>query len=220
VTNVVCIKHSGFYKPEYVTKLYNMVKRNSTVPFRFTCFTERPDGLEAEGIEVRPLPYMLKGWWNKIPLFAPPQCIDDDQIVCLDLDIVITANIDWLLNYRGKFAGLGYWQYGPEQKYYNGSIWSLRPGENTHVWENFNEHGYDVMKRLYSDQEWLTEQITDGEYLEELFPGQILGFRTHYMDRPENERYFRETASIYVFHGFPKPAEIWKQIPWVREHWR
>jgi len=219
VTNIVCIKQGGFYKAEYVTKLYRGLKRNATLPFRFVCFTEIP--FKDDEIEVRPLPYQIVGWWNKIPLFAPPECIADDQIVCIDLDVVITGNIDWLIKWRGKFGGLPMFtnEYGATLKYYNGSLWSLEPGANTHVWENFEHCGYEVMKTYYSDQEWIAEQVKDGINLNKIFPGYVLSFRHDYLDVPEDKRRVSDNASIYLFHGFPKPGEVHKVYPWIREHW-
>jgi hypothetical protein len=192
-----------------------MVKRNSTVDFRFVCFTERSDGLDAS-IEARPLPYQLRGWWCKIPLFAPPMCIDNDQIIAIDLDVVITGNIDWLLNWRGNFMCLSMWH---SSKYYNGSLWSLKPFTNQHVWENFASCADDVMKRCYSDQEYLNEQIPGAPTVNELFPGEVYGFNTHYWNLQPEER-GKVNPSIWVFHGFPKPGEIYKKVEWVKEHWR
>lgn len=220
--NVVCVKQGQFYGPEYVNRLYNMVARNTKRPFRFVCFTESRDGLD-ESIECRPLPYHLRGWWCKIPLFAPPMSIEDDQIVCMDLDIVIVGNIDWLLDYRGNFAILNYhWKTVHDvdaPKYYNGSLWSLKPGYGSHVWENFAHHGDEVMKRCYSDQEYISEQIKDADLIQQMFPGEVLGFNTHYWNlKPEDRKFMAK--SMWVFHGFPKPIEVCKKVDFVKEHWQ
>ena len=222
MTNIVCVKQGGFYGPEYVNKLYSMVARNTKRPFRFICFTENREGLD-EQVECRPLPYHLRGWWCKIPLFAPPMCIENDQIICMDLDIVITGNIDWLLDYRGNFAVLNYhWKTVNDvnaPKYYNGSLWSLKPGYGSHVWENFAKCGDEVMKRCYSDQEYISEQITDADLIQDMFPGEVLGFNTHYWNLKGAERKYK-AKSMWVFHGFPKPAEVYKKVDWIQEHWQ
>ena len=97
MVNICCVKQGSFYGPEYVNRLRSMIARNTKLPFRFICFTDKDEGLD-EAVEARPLPYQLRGWWCKIPLFAPPQCIENDQIICIDLDVVIHGNIDWLLS--------------------------------------------------------------------------------------------------------------------------
>jgi len=221
MTNVVCVKQGKFYGPEYVNKLFSMVSRNTTKKFRFVCFTDTPDGIGPD-IETRPLPYNLRGWWCKIPLFSPPQCIEDDQIVTMDLDIVIKGNIDWLMTYRGNFCILDQWHTAKgvqTRKYYNGSLWSLKPGYATHVWENFAGCADSVMKRCYSDQEYITEQIPDADTIQELFPDQVLGFNTHYWNlQPQDRKY--DPKSMWIFHGFPKPFEVCNKVDFVKEHWQ
>ena len=221
MTNIVCIKQGKFYGPEYVNRLFNMIERNTTKKFRFVCFTDSKDGINAF-IETRPLPYNLRGWWCKLPLFAPPQCIDDHQIVAIDLDVVITGNIDWLLTYRGDFCILDRWHTakGVEtKKYYNGSLWSLKPGYGAHVWDNFASCADEVMKRCYSDQEWISEQLPTADTIQELFPDQVGGFNTHYWNiKPEERKY--KPKSMWIFHGFPKPLEVCKTVDFVKEHWR
>ena len=63
--NVVCVKWGDWCAPHgarYVNNLYWGVRRNLTLEHRFMCFTDDPTGLD-RGIEVRPLPLNLKGWW-------------------------------------------------------------------------------------------------------------------------------------------------------------
>ena len=55
MVNVVCMKWASVYGPEYVNKLYRGVARNLTMPFRFVCFTEDPNGVD-ESVECKPLP--------------------------------------------------------------------------------------------------------------------------------------------------------------------
>jgi len=221
MVNVVCVKQGMFYGPEYVNRLFNMFHRNATTEFRFVCFTDRRDGINGH-IECRPLPYHLKGWWCKIPLFAPPACIEDDQIVCIDLDVVITGNIDWLLNWRGDFGTLSYWfdsNGDAMKKYYNGSLWSLKPGYGAHVWNNFASRGFEVMKTYYSDQEYISEQLPGATIFQQLYPNRVKGFNTHYWNLPVEDRPDGENT-LWIFHGFPKNGEVCKQVPFVKEHWQ
>ena len=44
--NVICMKWGTKYSSEYVNKLYSMVARNLSVPFRFVCFTDDADGIK------------------------------------------------------------------------------------------------------------------------------------------------------------------------------
>lgn len=65
MVNVVCVKWGSWcspHGPRYVNNLFRGVSRNLTKEHRFICFTDDPSGLDP-GIEVRPLPKNLKGWW-------------------------------------------------------------------------------------------------------------------------------------------------------------
>jgi len=53
--NVVCMKWGTRYGPEFVNRLYSMVRRNTTWNIRFVCFTDDTNGINPE-IECQPLP--------------------------------------------------------------------------------------------------------------------------------------------------------------------
>ena len=52
---IICIKWGTKYGADYVNKLYGMVSRNITPPFRFVCFTDNTDGILPE-VECQDLP--------------------------------------------------------------------------------------------------------------------------------------------------------------------
>jgi hypothetical protein len=211
--NIVCIKAGSRYKAEYVNRLYSMVARQASFPFKFFCYTEKPDGIRPE-VLTRPLYYAFDpAWWNKLWLFKPLPELADDYILALDLDIVITASLDFLSFYKGSFCGLRDWSQ-PEK--YNGSMWLLKPGYRTDVWEDFIEDADAIMHRLYSDQEWLTEKIPVADDFEQIAPGKILSFRQHFWQKQE----WQKGGAIYSFHGLPKPHEVVGRVPWIKENWR
>jgi len=52
---IVCVKWGTLYGPEYVNRLYTMVKRNITGPFRLVCLTDDREGIRPE-VECFDLP--------------------------------------------------------------------------------------------------------------------------------------------------------------------
>lgn len=42
--NVICIKWGDKFGSEYVNSLYKMVEKKLTIPHRFVCFTDNPEG--------------------------------------------------------------------------------------------------------------------------------------------------------------------------------
>jgi len=98
---VVCIKSGDKYGPEYVNVLFNMVKRNLSIDFKFVCFTDNKAGINV-AIQTYDLPFPgLNGWWNKLALFSKNLPISG-TILFLDLDVVIIKNIDCLFNYKPR----------------------------------------------------------------------------------------------------------------------
>ena len=93
--HVICLKWGDKYSAEYVNKLFNSVKRNTSVPFSFTCFTEDHSGIDSD-IRIEPLPHStIQSWWNKLYLFSDAMPFNyGDRILFIDLDTVITGNID------------------------------------------------------------------------------------------------------------------------------
>jgi hypothetical protein len=71
-----------------------MVRRHSTVPFKFACITEDPVGLNPD-IRVLNLPMLggTRGWWFKPYIFSK-QLPLDGTILFLDLDLVIVNSLD------------------------------------------------------------------------------------------------------------------------------
>ena len=66
---VLCLKHGTKYSSDYVNKLYNMIKRNCTLDYKFACLTDDPLDLDPN-IQILDLPKGLPGWWNKPYMFS------------------------------------------------------------------------------------------------------------------------------------------------------
>ena len=53
--NIICMKWGDKFDSSYVNRLYKMVEKNITIPHRFVCFTDNPDGID-KNIEKLPIP--------------------------------------------------------------------------------------------------------------------------------------------------------------------
>ena len=101
MVTVACVyKIGGDYFGEYVRRLVEGVAASTTRPHRFVCLTDSPEDLPCETI---PLTDNLPGYWSKLELFKPHL---PGRVVYLDLDTIITGNIDQLLDYVGDVAML------------------------------------------------------------------------------------------------------------------
>jgi hypothetical protein len=94
---VLCVCKSGAeYDAEWVRKLKAGVARNLTVPYEFKCLSDVdvPDRI--------PLRHKWPGWWSKIEVFREVT----GPTLYLDLDTVVTGNIDWLTKTEHDFAAI------------------------------------------------------------------------------------------------------------------
>lgn len=204
MTTIVCIKQGAKYGPEYVERLVAGLTRHTKQRFDFVCFTDNREGLDS--IDCQPLHESLDGWWNKLWLFRDAAKIATDQLVAIDLDVVIAGNIDWLLDYRGRFL-IAQDFYNKDQ-HYNGGLWSLQPSEHTRVWDMFDIQRERVYRDYYSDQEWITAVIPHADIIQQAYPGKLLSYKADGLAGTPVR------GSIIAFHGEPKPHQLNPRNPY------
>lgn len=186
--DVFCVYWGNKYNIAYVYALQEMVAEYLTVPHHFKCITT--DTIPGVDTVLPFVPYY--GWWQKIGLFAPN--IATKRSIYLDLDVVITGNIDYLVNFTHRFSAPANWaQSGHGGIQSSVMAW---PGN----WQipflkfNYREH----CELFYGDQEFLT-YILKKEWL--IIPG-IGSYKYHCKKgKPDNK-------NIICFHGKPDPHEV------------
>ena len=105
VYNFACVCYGDKYPVEYVQKLYNMVTRNTTLHINFFVFTDhvKMHKMIDGHINIREFPETdLQGWWNKMQLFHPKVDLPGHTLY-MDLDVVITDNIDCFFTYKPEY---------------------------------------------------------------------------------------------------------------------
>ena len=97
--HILCMKWGDKYGPEYVNRLYNMVKQHLTLPFTFICLTDDPTGINP-AVQCHPIPDLglpaglPERGWKKLTTFNPDLYGLSGTALFLDIDIVIIDNID------------------------------------------------------------------------------------------------------------------------------
>lgn len=189
ILSVVCVKSKPDYDYAYVNKLYAMVKRNMSIPFKFLCLTDDSKGIKCR---TRQLPRGLKGWWAKLALFTPYL---QGPVLYLDLDTIIIDSLDFVEDYEGDFAILRDF-YRPDGYGSGVMLWN-KP--QPHVWDNWNNSGRP--NHELGDQGWMEQQIK-ADLLQDIFPGKFVSFKA------DCEKEVPEGAAVVCFHGLPKPADL------------
>lgn len=208
--NLVCVRQGTKFGPEYVYILKDMLERNiQDTKYNFICFTDKPE--EIPGVETRPLPGNLEGWWNKLYLFSADAGLKG-QTFFFDLDTIIVDKIDDYLQYNGRFLILRDF-YRP--KGLGSGLMSWEEGFGTYLWDEFVHQGYPSLTG--GDQEFIEKNLTHEDltaldiYQDLLCArGQIKSYKV------DCERW--PSGKIVCFHGRPMPHEV--KGSWVEQFWR
>lgn len=218
------------FGPKHVDVLRRMIRRHYHGPHRFMLITDDHRGLEEEDIECRQIwDYLAKvpnpsgrgnpSCYRRLAMFASNVGEWAGERFCvLDLDMVITGDITPL------FAGgedFKIWKSTTVGNPYNGSMWMLRAGARTRVWEDFNEVLSPRATRAAgffgSDQAWMALSLGPNEATWGPLDG-VFSYRVELA--PHNGR-LPAGARMVSFHGRVDPwsAEA-QRLGWVREHYR
>ncbi len=185
---VWCVCTGDKYNTGYVYALKEAVDKFLTVEHEFKCITEH----DLDGITTIKPVVEYAGWWSKLNLFAPG--VATGKSLYLDLDVVITKNIDYLVEYTDTFSAPANWaQSGHGGIQSSVMCWQ---GNWHHPFENFD---YEKdSKRLWGDQEFLWELLVDDW---QKIPN-IGSYKYHCRnDIPD-------WLNIMCFHGKPDPHEV------------
>ena len=218
--NFACVCYGKKYSVEYVQKLYNMVQRNTTLEHNFFIFTDNIE-MEIDGhVNIRTFPETLNGWWNKMQLFRP-DTLDGDTLY-MDLDVVITGNIDCFLNYEPEADFIGMNDFNPDTKIFNSSVFKFKPeAMKSKLWQPFTD---DRTKWLrYSGDQNVISDLIIGHPGTKSFPDSWTQSYKWY-DR-KGRRYHKGKwtfehngeSLVTVFHGEPNPHQ--SDMDWVKKAW-
>jgi hypothetical protein len=170
---ICTVYFKGFYTPDYVTKLYRSLKKNSTIPFEFICLSDTND-IEADVI----LPYNhysnIKKHWHKLKFFSPQFGGQQpgDEIIVMDIDQVITNNVDDLIGFPVKENELvSYGQWWDNKLKLNGGFYKFKSGSLKKIWDDFSlnptywqMHYYnngDVHYKYYGEQNYVNWKVQE-----------------------------------------------------------
>ena len=222
--NVVCLKHGTKYDADYVNKLYAGVKRNSTVEFRFHCFTDNPEGLRSE-VVPHPLPHKnVEGWWQKLYLFSDEVNIKG-RMLFIDLDTLITGNIDKYITKDAGFVVLrDLWARGNNV---GSAIMSFEAGAHKQIWDTFIADPVTAVRSLHphGDQKWIQKHQAQRIYWQDTTGNEIVSFKSNCRGG------LPHGTKIVCFHGKPSIPEsintttrvqrfVIPPTPWVKEYWK
>src|SRR6056300_1868138 len=141
--NFVCVYYGDKYIFKYVEVLYNMVKKNLTIPHNFICFTDSTVIQNRKEFKNKDIDWRqfkrhgFEGWFNKLQLFSPDSNLEGNNLY-MDLDIVILKNIDELFTIGEDHNFVGMNDFNPTSGQFNSSIMKFNNNTTSDlVWKEY-----------------------------------------------------------------------------------
>lgn len=160
------MKWGSRYGPEFVNRLYSSIKRHTKKRTAFYCFTDNSEGICRE-IICKPLPNInlpekiAFSPWRKMCLWQNPLYELKGDVLVLDLDLVITGDIDRFFDYKpGHYCVIENWtQIG--QNIGNTSCFRIPIGRYESIFKKFHSNPYKYWKKYHIEQVYLSNNIRD-----------------------------------------------------------
>jgi hypothetical protein len=206
---VACVyKPGNGFTSEYVYRLRDGVKEHCKAPHRFVCLTnERLVG----AVETIPLVANRPGWWNKLELFR--KNLFDGPVVYSDLDVMLVGDVTDIFTREQAFLGMN--DFNKNRSRYLQSAFMAWDGrlDFSHVYETFTPAvipQYEQSYERWGDQGWIMDTLNaEMEFTADVFPGRIVSYKQHV----RRQGFVPKGASIVMFHGKPRPADVGWRLP-------
>lgn len=229
-----CVIHDTLYSWEYVDKLHRGLQRNLSIPVRMHVYTEDhrsvPDTMVKHVLKEWPgVNGPKRSWWYKLQLFNTEEFSGD--LLYFDLDTVITGNLDWIWQLPTEY----FW--APRDFQYlhrknltkiNSSIMWVNNKRWQHLYNDLDVTRLKTIGKHYGDQDYIYENIPH-HCIRYLDAHRINSWRWQAHDggwdfigkKPKNPgegTKLDKDVSVLVFHGSPKPHEVYDAV--VRKLWQ
>ncbi|WP_240933114.1 glycosyltransferase [Diaphorobacter sp. HDW4B] len=220
--HIICMKWGTKYGPEYVNRLYAMVRRHLTGDFNFVCLTDNTEGLRPE-VECHPIPdinfNLAPGEpdraWKKLTTFEADLYGLRGTALFLDIDIVIVGSLDDFFTQPGQFLIIKdyprFWRNNAKRIVGNSSVYRFELGAHPDVLEYFRKHSQEMRAQYRNEQEYLSHFLNKQGKLS-YWPAAwcpsfkyacIPAWPTNYWTEPVPPK----DARIVIFHGECNPPD-------------
>ena len=160
------MKWGSRYGPEFVNRLYSSIQRHTKRKTKLYCFTDNEQEIN-HNVVCKPLPNIKLpeaislSPWRKISLWQYPLYDLEGDVLFLDLDLVITGNLDRFFDIEpGSYCVIENWtQIG--QNIGNTSCFRFPVGKYTSVFKKFEKSPEKYWKKYHIEQVYLSAQIKD-----------------------------------------------------------
>ena len=218
--HVLCMKWGTKYGPEYVNRLYSMVKRQLKGEFNFVCLTDDTRGIRSEvqcfpipALDLEILPGKVDRAWKKLTTFESDLHGLRGTALFVDLDVVIVGGLDVFFNQPGEFLIIHDYArpWRRERITGNSSVYRFELGAHSDVLAHFRANMDTVQKEFRNEQAYLSDFLHKQGKLSYWPDAWCPSFKYHGIPAwPTNywrEPFVPEGARIVVFHGECNPPD-------------
>lgn len=236
---ILCMKWGTKYGPEYVNRLYAMVRRHLKGDFRFVCLTDDGTDIRAE-VQCLPIPDLNlpdglpERGWKKLTTFESDLYGLKGVALFLDVDVVITGSIDAFFDEPGEFLIIHDWKR-PWRVTGNSSVYRFQLGVHADVLQQFRTTGAEAREAFRNEQAFLSDVLHKQGKLRYWPDSWCCSYKYHCIPSwPTN--YWREPfvpadTKIVIFHGEVNPPDALegrrnrafrfvRKAAWINRHWR
>ena len=236
--HILCMKWGTKYGPEYVNRLYAMVRRHLRGDFRFVCLTDDSTGIRSE-VQCLPIPALdlppgiPERGWTKLATFSKDLHGLRGTALFLDVDVVITGSLDDFFTQPGEFLIIHDYKR-PWRITGNSSVYRFELGAHPDVLEYFRGHFAEIRQKFRNEQAYLSDFLHRQGKLQYWPAAWCPSFKYHGIP-PWPTNYWRAPfvpagARIVIFHGECNPPDALagrrnrrfryiRPAAWVAEHW-
>lgn len=212
------------YDDEHPRLLQRQVDKNLTLPHRFVCISDR-DIPGVETVKIDMATHVPRSRYAKLMTFRPDiASILGERILQLDLDTVITRNIDPIVD---REEDLVLWRnpcFGINRRRtrYNTSILLYRAGTRNDIYTDFDvKRTPREMAEISTgtDQAWISYKVGEGSPHWSHKHG-IYNAGTLQDASPTRRVALPDDARIVMFPGKRDPSmeSIQERFPWIKEY--
>ena len=208
------MKWGNRYGPEFVNRLFSSIKRHTKKPTTFYCFTDNFQEINKE-IICKPLPKIKLPKtisftpWRKISVWQYPLNDLCGDVLFLDLDLVITGNLDRFFDYKpGCYCVIENWtQIG--QNVGNTSCFRFPVGKYNEIFDHFQRDPVKIWKKYHIEQIYLSDCIKEQIF----WPSEWCKSFKHNLLPKWPFRIWKQAmlpidTSIVAFTGKPDPDDV------------
>ena len=145
--HILTLKVGDKYPSSIVNELYEGILNNSTVPFKFTCYTEDSSGLL---LDIATIPiedsHKYKLQWHKMKFHDPSltNITKGEDCIVMDIDMKILNNIDEILTYpisKNEYGVTRRWYSDKQDKCsINGGFQKFKMGYTKELYNIFSSN--------------------------------------------------------------------------------